>query len=251
MSEPSLSRLEARIEALVEGAFSQLFGRHHGPDISFSLTRAVDETAQSLQLRSRQQQRQITFVVSVPPDALASLFGREPTIEALLTEYVRAYAAQHDLHFEHAPDVRLRQDGQLLPGDVMVRAEFSPSHRETSALERVTPAASEPPPNAHLLFSNGRMIMLSGELITVGRSGDNHIVLDDPHLSRHHAQLRLRYGSYTLFDTGSTGGTFVNERRIREHMIRSGDSIRFGMTSAIYLDDLDPGETQGTVPLEQ
>jgi pSer/pThr/pTyr-binding forkhead associated (FHA) protein len=64
-------------------------------------------------------------------------------------------------------------------------------------------------------------------VVTIGRSLDNDIVLDDEHVSRCHAQLRRRYGQYVLYDLGSGGGTTVNGRPVREAPLRHGDVIRF------------------------
>ena len=71
------------------------------------------------------------------------------------------------------------------------------------------------------------------------------MVIDDAYTSRLHAQIRLRFGQYVIFDTDSHAGTFVNEVRIREHCLRAGDVIRVGKTTIVYMED-DPeyfGET--------
>lgn len=69
--------------------------------------------------------------------------------------------------------------------------------------------------------------------ITLGRSEDNDVVVDDERVSKHHAELlRNADGSIQLFDLDSTAGTFVNDERVRSHTVRHGDRINFGPLSA-------------------
>jgi pSer/pThr/pTyr-binding forkhead associated (FHA) protein len=70
-------------------------------------------------------------------------------------------------------------------------------------------------------------------------------VLDESTVSRTHAQIRLRFGHYVIFDTDSQTGTFVNNVRIREHRLRAGDVIRVGKTSLVYMED-DPEQLDET-----
>lgn len=69
--------------------------------------------------------------------------------------------------------------------------------------------------------------------ITLGRSEDNDVVVDDERVSKHHAELlRNADGSIQVFDLDSTAGTFVNDERVHSHTARHGDRIRFGPLKA-------------------
>jgi Tol biopolymer transport system component len=73
---------------------------------------------------------------------------------------------------------------------------------------------------------------LVGPSITIGRTSDNDIVLDDNMVSRHHARLELQANTYVLTDLGSANGTWVNGRRISAPVsLQANDSIRFGKVS--------------------
>ena len=48
------------------------------------------------------------------------------------------------------------------------------------------------------------------DLITIGRGSDNMIVINDPSVSTHHAQLQRAGETYRLKDLDSTNGTHVN-----------------------------------------
>jgi pSer/pThr/pTyr-binding forkhead associated (FHA) protein len=55
------------------------------------------------------------------------------------------------------------------------------------------------------------------------------VVIDDPNVSRRHAEIRPRGGSWVLTDLGSTNGSSLNGRRIDSpEVIRPGDEIELG-----------------------
>jgi len=67
----------------------------------------------------------------------------------------------------------------------------------------------------------------AGEIL-IGRKGDADVVLNNQHVSRHHAKLVKTADGYFLQDLGSTHGTFVNETRVEQHALRHGDKISLG-----------------------
>ncbi len=82
---------------------------------------------------------------------------------------------------------------------------------------------------------------LTDETITIGRSPDNMIVLDDASVSGRHAQLQRSEDIYRLKDLGSTNGTRVNNETIAEVTLRIGDRLRFGKVEARFEADLSGG----------
>jgi pSer/pThr/pTyr-binding forkhead associated (FHA) protein len=93
-----------------------------------------------------------------------------------------------------------------------------------------------------------RLVIQSGEFegrafdmleprITIGRSADNTIRLDDKTVSSHHATLTLDGTDYILKDLNSTNGTRVNGRRITETRLANGDRVRLGHLDLKYESD--------------
>lgn len=66
-----------------------------------------------------------------------------------------------------------------------------------------------------------------GEL-SIGRSRDNDLVLDEPSVSRHHAVIVRSTVGTVLRDLASANGTFINKRRITEEPLHDGDTILLG-----------------------
>jgi adenylate cyclase len=87
-----------------------------------------------------------------------------------------------------------------------------------------------------LIFRQGhhlRVVSLGhGQVWTLGRSVENHIVVDDSSMSRKHAMLqRLDSGAIFLVDLGSSNGTFVNGLRVSVPVtLQAGDQVTFGTT---------------------
>lgn len=81
----------------------------------------------------------------------------------------------------------------------------------------------------------GREFPLSVELITIGRERGNQIALDDPKVSRRHAELRWQETGYTITDLGSVNGTFVNDIRIEvPQTLQPGDTVKVGETTLVF-----------------
>jgi pSer/pThr/pTyr-binding forkhead associated (FHA) protein len=94
---------------------------------------------------------------------------------------------------------------------------------------------------------DGREFNLPPGGLKVGRATDNDLVLDDPSLSRHHAQVTRAGGKLEVEDLGSSNGTFVNGRRIGKSGVAPGDVVRFGDLT-FRLEGGDPGSTRSVDP---
>ncbi len=83
---------------------------------------------------------------------------------------------------------------------------------------------------------NEREVEISGSPFTLGRQGDNDLVLLDNRISRRHARiLRSDNNSYVIEDAQSRHGTFVNGERIITAPLRPGDEISLGVSDAYRL----------------
>ena len=93
------------------------------------------------------------------------------------------------------------------------------------------------PEDAFVIVDGIKVIPLSQPLIRIGRRLENNLVLDDPRVSRTHAELRAINGRYVLFDLNSTGGTYVNGVKITQSVVYPGDVISLAGVSLIFGQD--------------
>ncbi len=89
---------------------------------------------------------------------------------------------------------------------------------------------------AFLRDSNGIEIPLKGEVVSIGRSEQNSVVLRHGSVSRIHAEIRLEDHGAILKDLSSRLGTYVNGERVSEVKLERGDEIRFGQAVYRYFD---------------
>lgn len=88
--------------------------------------------------------------------------------------------------------------------------------------------------------SMGRLVVLSGTPVVIGRETGVDIVVDDPSVSRTHARLEPRSdGVYRFTDLGSSNGTFVNNVRLESGPLQNGDRVQVGNVVFLYLTGED------------
>jgi hypothetical protein len=81
----------------------------------------------------------------------------------------------------------------------------------------------------------GQSFPLRGDRMTIGRSPDADVFLDDVTVSRDHAVLVHRLGGWHIDDSGSLNGTYVNRRRIDSHRLEDADELQVGKYKLTYL----------------
>ncbi len=193
------------------------------------------------------------YIIYLHPQVIAALPPQNVWLEAL-EGALREAALEAGLRFINPPSLRLAANPQLAPDDVQVMAATSddqPNHTAVWAT-RAEPAHTESaarPVNAYLIVDGTRIFPLTDSVINIGRRPENHLVLDDPRVSRSHAQIRAVRGQYVLFDLNSTGGTFINGARVSQHYLQAGDVISFAGINIIYAEESAPdNHSTGRLP---
>jgi pSer/pThr/pTyr-binding forkhead associated (FHA) protein len=82
---------------------------------------------------------------------------------------------------------------------------------------------------------SGETFHPQGERTTIGRSPDCEIFLDDVTVSRKHAVVLQREGTFFVDDLGSLNGTFLNRRRIESGELADGDELQIGKYRLTFL----------------
>jgi pSer/pThr/pTyr-binding forkhead associated (FHA) protein len=82
----------------------------------------------------------------------------------------------------------------------------------------------------------GESFTIDQDRMSIGRTPDAAVFLDDVTVSRNHALLVHRQDGYYIDDLGSLNGTYVNRRRIESHKLADGDEIQVGKYKLGYLE---------------
>ena len=82
----------------------------------------------------------------------------------------------------------------------------------------------------------GSRFLITAEGVSIGRSTESAIFLDDVTVSRSHAQIkREESGSFTLIDNSSLNGTYLNNISIQKNVLKSGDEIQIGKFHFVFI----------------
>ncbi len=78
-----------------------------------------------------------------------------------------------------------------------------------------------------------------GRSITIGRTDDNNITIENLAVSAHHAKIDYVGGNFLLTDLNSKNGSFVNDRQVTSHWLEDGDVLTIGKHTLVYKDEAE------------
>lgn len=238
-----LDQLEAKLQSLVE---DQLAGILPGLRVE---DRIIQRLAAALKQNIIEQKDEAAiapnvFTLVVAPDT-SPMWKEERTIDALKSIITTA-GKEVGLKFTAQPTITITTDDKYSAEEISVVA----SHKlepvaDTQGMEN--PASGNAvengesiPENAFLIIEGVKVHPLIESVVNIGRRLENHLVIDDPRVSRNHAQLRSIKGRFVLFDLNSTGGTFVNGQRTSQTVLYPGDVISLAGVALIFGQDNPP-----------
>ncbi len=82
----------------------------------------------------------------------------------------------------------------------------------------------------------GEVLGLGGDVLTIGRSPQNDLFLDDVTVSRHHARILRDDQDFLVEDLNSLNGTYVNRKRIERHRLSDGDELQIGKYKLAFVE---------------
>jgi len=99
---------------------------------------------------------------------------------------------------------------------------------------------NQPMPYKAFVVLEAQVFLLDQPVTTIGRNLNNDLVIRNPQVSRKHAEIRYKDGEFAIVDLDSTAGTFVNNIRVEQSKIYSGDLILVADVPLMFLDEKDP-----------
>lgn len=234
-----LQRFERRLESLVNRPFAKAFKAEVQPvEVASRLQRECDDRA-AIVARGRTMVPN-DFTVALGPHDHERLNVYAQPLGAELAAMVREHAEEQGYSFHGPVTVGLELDEDLPTGQFNVR----------SAVRSVAPAAPVAPAGADggaggapesevaadvpWVEIGTTTYALRHPVTRIGRGTDCDLRIDDPGVSRHHAELQRSGGDVTLVDVGSTNGVSVDGERVTSARLRDGAVLMLGSTPVTY-----------------
>ncbi len=265
-----LQSIEKRMESLVEGVFGRAFRRQvHPVEIAKGLTRQMDEGRMVSVSRTYAPN---DFTVHLSEQDNESFRAYQRSLRDELIQYASTHAEGKNYHLMTPPRIRFEVEDSLRFGEFGVTARLSGGEgprdkgapSDTSGQTRIfRPEAGEEAAggteaiNAEDVEKYGLARETLGLEIddrthplegpgpwTIGRSEVNTVTIDDPNVSRKHAQIFRADNGFVVEDLGSTNGTLLGGAPIDRERIEDGDELTFGQRSVRFVRRSSvPGET--------
>jgi hypothetical protein len=256
-----LQRFERRLEGLVSGVFARAFKGDVEPiELAAALKREIDNTARILSRDRRLVPNHFTIELGPGDFERLNAYGR--TLNTELANELRDHADIQRYTFSGPIEIELTQQDDLPTGKFAVvsatvgtpqRRQPPPSYQQPAypqepyvppndgqmVTHQPPPPQQQPPRRGHpqvMLEVNGRRRPVNPPGVVLGRGTDADIQINDPGVSRRHAEIRLMPEGpdgvrVVMVDLGSTNGTLVNGRRATEAELVDGSTVRIGNTT--------------------
>ncbi len=250
-----LKSLESKIAGLVEGTFSRAFRSEVRPvEIARKLAREMEEH-KTLSLSRTYVPNE--YIVYLSPRDRERFSEYEDALVSELTGYLLEHARRERLVMMSRPTVEFETDDRLGLGEFgiqtrVVHPDEAPGDPDEEPVPRPRVGGMESSGRTMIYSTAGRhaepleerarsrqqtaLVLMGGKRlvvgpagITMGRSRQSDVMVDDPNVSRAHAEIRPRGGSWVLSDLNSTNGTRLNGRRLQgPEVLKPGDEIELG-----------------------
>jgi Protein of unknown function (DUF3662)/FHA domain len=229
-----LQRFERRIEEMVNRPFARVFKAEVQPvEIASALQRELDARA-AIVARGRTMVPNV-FTVALGPHDHERLNTYSEALTSELAAMVAEHAEEQRYTFLGPVSIEFEQDDQLETGRFRIRS---------AAEAGVVPA----PPPAAPAVAGGRGIAtgtpwlevgsttyaLRAPVTRLGRGPESDLRIDDPGISRHHAEIRRQGGDVLIVDAGSTNGIVIDDERVEQARLKDGTRVVLGNTTVVF-----------------
>ncbi|GMQ78492.1 MAG: DUF3662 and FHA domain-containing protein [Anaerolineae bacterium] len=178
------------------------------------------------------------YAINYSPKLLTNSIGDQNKVAEELEGLLEEYLAESNREMAGSLKLRLILDSSLGSNEFSIEAYHSDSKNELTRRYRRTNANSIKgvlhDQQAYLIIGGKRHVPINKAALTIGRHLDNDIVIESSTVSRHHAQIKWRYGQFILYDLGSRTGTLINGHQVSDSVLKPGDVIDVGNIKIIF-----------------
>jgi hypothetical protein len=246
-----LRAIEQRLERLFEGIFGRAFRTNVQPvELARKLAKEMDEH-RSTSVRNVYVPNEYTVYLS--PGDREQFEGYEGSLVSELEEYLAEHAQRENYALLSPPRVAFETDEDLGVGEFGIATRMAQQGRgEGEVPEEAAPGATmiykprtQPTEAVSLeemgverevavLRWSGQRRVLDKRRSVLGRSRDADVQVEDPNVSRRHAEILQEGSTYWLVDLGSTNGTEVDGRRVQRVQLADGSRFTIGETTLTF-----------------
>ena len=231
-----LDNVERGIEKVVRSAFSTgSSGRVEPLELASALRRELDERSYTISQGRALAPNVFTIRLADSDFTRAQEWGA-PLAEELCDVVIK-HARSQSYTLQGPVRVSFTRDSALKAGTPEIDSATEKSSRAAAAPRRPSPPAPRQSPTRMqpVLDIDGQRYSLNASAVTLGRSSEADILVDDTGVSRRHLEIRFDGGTARAADLGSTNGSFVNGQRIRGEVdLADGAVITMGRTRITF-----------------
>ncbi len=250
-----LRAIEQRLERIFEGVFGRAFRTTVQPvELARKLAKEMDENRSTSVTRIYVPNE---YTIYLSSGDRTQFEGYESSLVAELEEYLSEHAMRENYALLTPPRVLFETDDDLGVGEFgiaarMAQHERSPSEDSDEPLEEVASGATmiykprtQPTEAVSLeelqvdrtvavLTWGGRRRILDSKRAVLGRSRDVDVQIEDPNVSRRHAEVVQQGSAWWVIDLGSTNGVEVDGHRVQRARLDEGTSFVIGETAVTF-----------------
>ncbi len=238
-----LEQLESRLQALIE---VRLVSALPGFQMEDLMVQKLASALKSNLVEDSAGNKLVPNVYTLILNPRSAEQWHQPKLLDELVKTLKIVGEEAGLKFTSPPTISIVQNAQKGENEIDVVASHQMETTEetrgmTPVGENTETANSDSIPDSAFLIVDGvKVFPLTQSVINIGRRLDNQLVIDDPRISRNHAQLRAIKGRFVIFDLNSTGGTFVNGQRTSQSVMYPGDVISLAGVPLVFGQDNPP-----------
>jgi hypothetical protein len=249
-----LRGIEQKLERVFEGVFGRAFRTNVQPvELARKLAKEMDEHRSTSVTRVYVPNE---YTIYLSPGDREQFEGYENSLVSELEEYLSEHAARENYALLTAPRVVFETDEDLGMGEFGIATRMAQYGRRGDEAEG---ASEVPVPGATMVYKprtqpteaasplelgverelavlrwNGQRRVLEKRRSILGRSRDADVQVEDPNVSRRHAEIVQEGSTYWVVDLGSTNGTEVEGRRVQRARLDDGSRFTIGETTLTF-----------------
>ncbi|HUZ16569.1 MAG TPA: DUF3662 and FHA domain-containing protein [Gaiellaceae bacterium] len=246
-----LRAIEQRLEQIFEGVFGRAFRTSVQPvELARKLAKEMDENRSTSVTRIYVPNE---YTIYLSSSDRKQFEGYENSLVSELEEYLAEHAMRENYALLTPPRVLFETDDDLGVGEFGIATRMAQHGRSgdelledadsgatmiykprTQPTEAVSLEELAVDRTVGVLTWGGRRRVLDKNRAVLGRSRDVDVQIEDPNVSRRHAEVVQQGSTWWVIDLGSTNGVEVDGRRVQRARLDDGTSFLIGETTVTF-----------------